>query len=319
MKIVLSNIFQNIMLYEFAFIMFIITSYILGNDIFILISNLLFFSILTIMIHELGHFLIGKIIGMKLYMISLVLFIFVKNKFYYNYPFFLALGVTNMYKEDWTKGVKTRDLLWYILGGPLFNLITIIVTYLSKFLFENSNLDYFIILNIAVLVMTGSPIIKENDGYYLFDLIKKKKKSNFYKAYLKNSLILSEKINIYNHQKLFFSISDAFSWNVVYLHGKITDKTMSYEMKQNYNTKYEKNIIDFYLVCLGYKSKHTFEFKSISPVYGKCIYYLKKYIQHNEIKYLTLARKNKDSILDNHQMALIEYIIKKSEEGHYEE
>ncbi|WP_142382142.1 site-2 protease family protein, partial [Staphylococcus lutrae] len=285
-------------------------SYISKNDTLILISNLILIGLLVIIIHELGHFFIGKIQGMSLYMISLVSVIFIKNNFYFSYPVFLAVGATNMYKDNWKEGLKVEKLIWYALGGPTFNVLTIVIVCLFKLIFENFYLDMFLILNIVILVVTLFPFIKGNDGYTFLELLIKKENSNFYKSYLSHSIYTSETLNLYDHQALFFEITDTFKWNVVYLNGVVNGKVMQKSMKQTYNNKYEQNIIDLYLVGLGIKSEQEINFDSISPIYGKCLYYLNIYLQYKEKKYLNLASDHTHEILDEYQINIAENIIK---------
>ncbi|HGO4018604.1 TPA: M50 family metallopeptidase [Staphylococcus aureus] len=314
MKKIYINVIYNVLFYEVLFILLIITSYISKNDTLILISNLILVSILVVIIHELGHFIIGKIQGMSLFMISLVSVIFIKNKFHFSFPVFLALGATNMYKDNWKEGLKVDKLMWYALGGPIFNVLTIVIICLLKLIFESFYLDTFLVLNIVVLLVTSLPFIKCNDGYNFLELLMKKENSNFYKSYLSNSIYMSKTLNIYNHQELFFKISDTFTWNVVYLNGVVTGEVMKMSMKQAYNNKYEQNIIDLYLVGLGIKSEQEMNFDSISPVYGKCLYYLKLYMNNKEEKYLNLVSEHIHELLDTNQINIVENVIKNHKE-----
>ncbi|MDS3918865.1 M50 family metallopeptidase [Staphylococcus hominis] len=318
MKKIVINSFYNVLFYEFLFVILFITAYITKFDTLILISNLLLISILVIVIHELGHFFMGKLNGMSLHMISLFIFLFVNNKIYFSYPIFLAFGITKMYQEYWTKKIRINNLIWYVLGGPIFNFIAIVIISLFKIFFESFYLDVFQIMNFIILIVTSLPIIEGNDGHTVLKLIKEQKKSNFYRSYLKNSMYLSDKVNIYNYKELFFKLADTFSWNIIYLHGLINDEVINQSMKKEYHNKYEENIINLYLTCLGFKSNQEFNLESITPIYGNCLYYLKNYLQYSELKYLDLANKNLYLLLDNYQIEIIKVIIKRYKEGYDE-
>ncbi|PNZ30502.1 hypothetical protein CD122_00470 [Staphylococcus rostri] len=299
---------DNILILEICLFIMTAISYVYHYEIIFNISLLIIAGVISIVVHELGHYFWGVLFKFKLFMLSLVSVLILKGHIYVNHPVFLGLGMTNMYVEDWEKPVKVNQLVAYCSGGFMFNFLCAGILFcITNFTTNTTFLYDVILMNMIVGMMTMLPFIKGNDGHHIYQLVTKGSDSQYYNDFRANSMYHSDKINIKDYEEQVFHNTTAFQWNVIYLYEKLNNHALKYSLKANYDNNYEDKIIAFYV--FGLEGNSDFELEDIMLIYGKCLFYVRKYIETQNDKYLYLAHKHKRISLDFRQAYIIDQIL----------
>lgn len=132
------------------------------------------FLIVAVFMHELGHAVVGKIVGYQFHYMTFGPFTIEPRGLLWNERWMAFGGLTSCtpLTEDVEVLVKKHKL--YVFGGPLFSYIGMFGSYVCAFLFDNTALNILGLLNLALLVVTVVPIKSplRSDGYIFFQLRK---------------------------------------------------------------------------------------------------------------------------------------------------
>ncbi|SHH02817.1 hypothetical protein SAMN02745245_00386 [Anaerosphaera aminiphila DSM 21120] len=308
------NFLMNTLLYTIILLLLTVVSKRQNYTVVFQVSILIWISILVVIIHELGHFFIGKVLGLQMQFLSLVIIFFVKRKVYLNHPISLATGFSLMFSNN--LDISIKKLVLYCLGGPGANLLTTIVTY---FFLKGWYLSkYFLIMNIIIFLATIVPFINGTDGKNVYNLITEKKKSEFYKSFINNSIYYNECPNMLSKEVLLKNFKELPEFNQ-----SIIDIEQYFLENNNlevdfFNRKYEnieqETTIQFYLMFTNKNNEQYNEelLKKINKYdYGDTMFYIKGYLEDKENNgiFLEKSKEHLDEVSDPHQRNILYHII----------
>lgn len=296
-----------------------------------IICMLIICGILAIIIHELGHFIFGKIVGFKLSILSLVIFLVYGGKVYINHPLLMSFGFTGMYARN-VNHIKSGQCILFNSGGAIFNAILIVIFSLIRARLSGNHsiteefLNYSIIINFIIIIITLLPFLKDNDGFHIIDLIKNKENSVFFKGFVDNSYYMNDKISpnsVYEHFTC--KSEDNFKKNLIKIEKELHETGIfnSHNLKiinEDFN-EYEYNILKFYKIVFLYieHTKLSFEdikfLEKINLAYGKTFCLIKECVVNENLsisekkQILDKVKVEMKYIGDFHQMNIIRGIV----------
>ncbi|NPC93159.1 M50 family metallopeptidase [Bacillus sp. WMMC1349] len=201
--------------FNFSFVItgiLLLLYFVIQDTIFLVLIMVLFLGFFSILLHELGHLIFGKVMGMKLNFMSawFVLLTGHPNKIKANHSLELSLGYTCMFYEDinLSKNSLKKALTLCYAGGPIISFICTAIAYsiTSSIDFKIGMLDdaitYFGILNFAIAICTIVPLSSENDGGAIVNLYKSQ---NFFENFKIQNLYLNKDLNkVFNEHHIEF-------------------------------------------------------------------------------------------------------------------
>lgn len=160
----------------------LLSSFFLRNDLFI-IDMLLIASVFYVVylfsatFHEIGHTLIGKILGYNVVILTTPFGILVNGNWRWIVPLDYLSGYSLIYKPIKIGRVKRNELLTFFLSGSIFNLFLVIL-FLSLIPFNKFLPNIYIYLSIfinAAMVFLSLYPSNGNDGYKIMNILLKRK------------------------------------------------------------------------------------------------------------------------------------------------
>ncbi|NMG85137.1 hypothetical protein GV229_07045, partial [Streptococcus pneumoniae] len=147
------------------------------NDSLIYYFRLILISLISITLHELGHFLVGRCLSYKLEMLATPFFFYFRKKIYFKFPVLLAFGYCQMSNRNITNEKNSdRNLVFYFFGGGGANLIVAILALLGFVPYASE----FFILNIILFLVTVCLPIDGTDGNAIREIVLYSKDSKTY-------------------------------------------------------------------------------------------------------------------------------------------
>ena len=169
------------------------------NDSLIYFFRLILISLISVILHELGHFLVGRCLSYKLEMLATPFFFYFRKKIYFKFPVLLAFGYCQMSNRNITNEKNSdRNLVFYFFGGGGANLIVAILALLGFVPYASE----FFILNIILFLVTVCLPIDGTDGNAIREIVLYSKDSKTYQRFFANSFYNNPHITIDDFAKL---------------------------------------------------------------------------------------------------------------------
>lgn len=127
---------------------------------------------MAIAIHELGHVVMGKVVGYKLLNVSLFFVFYVQGKLIMDHPIDAISGFTDMSPTN--SQINYKDVLMYTMGGPFFSILFSLLGFGMYASTDILLIGYFSFMSLVISLVT----LFTYDGREIMDLIKNKNKSD---------------------------------------------------------------------------------------------------------------------------------------------
>lgn len=345
----LKSLLMQPIIQTLVIIAFLLLGYSLSQDgIYLIILALYVISFVSLSVHELGHVLAGKFVGMKLHFMSVWFILMLPSqkgfKLKFNKFLPLSFGMASMYIDELNPSEKRirNSLSIFYLGGTIANILVLTLSTTLKMVFLNNSLfleltNYFIIINIIIILATAIPIANYTDVSKVLNLYFSKNKDELFLTYKIQHMYHSKKpenicvkiLEQYLHQVK----SPESIYNLGMLLASCHCKNNNYEkcmpIIKEAIAKIEKLddknliiILNFYQILFKLTSRQDLNkedinlLSQISIIYGSTFYSLSQgvlcYIQSDYSKsnqWLSVAMANRDELLDRHQENIIKNII----------
>ena len=279
------------------------------NDSLIYFFRLILITLISITLHELGHFLVGRCLSYKLEMLATPFFFYFRKKIYFKFPVLLAFGYCQMSNRNITNEKNSdRNLVFYFFGGGGANLIVAILALLGFVPYASE----FFILNIILFLVPVCLPIDGTDGNAIREIVLYSKDSKTYQRFFANSLYNNPYITIDDFAKLtskeksFFS---KFEKCLINLYFEVKGEGSAFTIANNevFDSNIQENIIREYYKLL-HKSSDWFIPQNLSS--EEVVFTLSNYIYSKNNKYLKKIKYLK-KLVDFRQEEIIDFILNK--------
>ena len=265
--------------------------------------------LISITLHELGHFLVGRCLSYKLEMLATPFFFYFRKKIYFKFPVLLAFGYCQMSNRNITNEKNSdRNLVFYFFGGGGANLIVAILALLGFVPYASE----FFILNIILFLVTVCLPIDGTDGNAIREIVLYSKDSKTYQRFFANSFYNNPHITIDDFAKLtskeksFFSKFEKCLINL-YFEVKGEGSAFTIANHEVFDSNIQENIIREYYKLL-HKSSDWFIPQNLSS--EEVVFTLSNYIYSKNNKYLKKIKYLK-KLVDFRQEEIIDFILNK--------